>query len=88
MINRNLFSFFYFIGMYSLESVNGGISLFINLMLNKELSQKREHGNHQCGGCGKKFNKTSLIYKNNNIYWPSTYPENGVCGDVSNYHDE
>ena len=69
----------------SLESVNGGISLFINLMLNKELSHKRELGNCQCGGCNKKFNKTSLVYKNNNVFWPSTYPESGVCGDVKFY---
>ena len=67
---------------FSLESVNGGISLFINLMLNKELSGKREQGNYQCGGCGRQYNQTNLIYKNNNVYWPATFPENGICGDV------
>jgi hypothetical protein len=51
-------------------------------MLNKELSTKRENGSYQCGGCNKSYNRTSLVYKNNNIYWPATYPENGICGDV------
>ena len=80
ILSNNVKSKFNF--TYSLESVNGGISLFINLMLNKELSHKREQGNYQCLSCNKHFNKTSLIYKNNNVYWPATYPENGVCGDV------
>jgi hypothetical protein len=52
-------------------------------MLNKELSGKREQGNYQCGGCGRQYNQTNLIYKNNNVYWPASLPENGVCGDVS-----
>lgn len=54
-------------------------------MLNKELSSKRETGNCQCGGCNKNYNKTSLVYKNNNIYWPATYPQSGICDDVKFY---
>lgn len=51
-------------------------------MLNKELAQKREVGNYQCGSCNRQYNNVDLVYKNNNVYWPSSYPENGICDDV------
>ncbi len=52
-------------------------------MLNKELAEKRQQGNCQCQGCNKVYNKTGLEYKNQNVFWPATYPESGVCTDVS-----
>jgi len=51
--------------------------------MNKELSLKREIGNHECGSCNREYNSSNLIYKNNNIYWPATLPETRVCVDVS-----
>jgi hypothetical protein len=63
--------------------MEGGINLCLNLMLNKELAQKRSQGNCLCQGCLKTFNKTNLEYKNQNVYWPATFPESGVCTDVS-----
>lgn len=65
--------------------MDGGLNIFINLLLNKELSNKRETGAVECGGCLRHYNKTDLIYKDNNIYWPATYPKSNVCEDVI-YH--
>lgn len=67
---------------YSLEGLNGGLNLFINLIINKQLSETREKGAHICGGCNKEFNKNELLVKNNNVYWPSNYPVSGVCDNV------
>jgi hypothetical protein len=58
------------------------MNLFVNLLLNKELSHRREEGAVECGGCGREYNKATLSYKDNNINWPATSPNNGVCGDV------
>lgn len=52
-------------------------------MLNKELSEKRHQGSCQCTSCYKPYNKTSLEYKNQNVFWPANYPESGICSDVS-----
>jgi len=50
--------------------------------LNKELSEKREQEKYECTDCGKEYNKTSLIYKQTNVYWPDNYPNNHICDDV------
>jgi hypothetical protein len=58
-----------------LEGLNGGINLFINLNLNKELSLKREAGAYVCKETGREFNKVSLMAKGNNVYWPANFPK-------------
>ncbi len=70
----------------SLEGLNGGLNLFINLVLNKQLAETREKGAHKCGDCHKEFNKNDLLVKNNNVYWPANYPVSGVCDNVNFYH--
>jgi hypothetical protein len=67
----------------SLETVSGGINLFVNLLLNKEISQRRGEGVYECTGCERTYNKADLVLKNNNIYWPKSYPENELCEDVN-----
>lgn len=67
-----------------MEGLNGGLNLFINLILNKQLSEVREKGAHQCARCNKEFNKNELAFKNNNVFWPANYPANGVCDNVRN----
>lgn len=59
--------------------------MFVNLLVNKELSQKREIDSYNCGGCGREYNKANLHYKDNNIDWKGNYPSNGVCLDVYIY---
>lgn len=51
------------------------------MLLNKELSLKRESGKHECQDCGRDYNKNDLIYKHNNIDWSGYFPENGFCDD-------
>jgi len=51
------------------------------LLLNKELSLKREIGKYECQDCGREYNKSDLSYKHNNISWPAYFPENGFCDD-------
>lgn len=68
--------------------MNGGLNIFINLLLNKELSQKRESGRHQCLDCGKEYNKTDLHYKNENINWNSYYPKNNYCDSCGSHKIE
>jgi hypothetical protein len=62
--------------------LNGGINLFLNLLLNKELSQKREEGRYQCKSCHREYNNVDLVYKDNNIFWQGNYPQSGICTDV------
>jgi len=71
----------------SLETVNGGVNLCVNLLFNKELSEKREHGKYECSDCGKEYNKTSLAYKNTNVHWPENYPQSHICEDVYIYNN-
>jgi hypothetical protein len=61
--------------------LDGGVSIFVNLLLNKELAQKRESGRHECLDCGREYNKVHLAIKNFNVNWNSFYPENGFCVD-------
>ncbi len=68
--------------IFSLDTLSGGVNLCLNLLLNKELSEKREEGKLDSSECGKEYNKTSLIYKNTNVYWPDNYPANNICEDV------
>ena len=51
------------------------------MLLNKELSLKREIGKYECQDCGREYNKSDLSYKHNNISWPAYFPENGFCDD-------
>lgn len=69
----------------NLESLDGGVSLFVNLLLNKELAGKREAGNCSCEGCGRNYNSKGLAYKDENINWPASYPKSGICDDVINF---
>lgn len=62
--------------------MNGGVNLFINLLFNKELALQREKGAYICNGCNREYNKTDLVYKQNNILWPASYPKDEVCVDV------
>ena len=50
-----------------MEGLNGGLNLFINLNLNKELSQKREDGAYVCKETEREFNKVTLTSKGNNV---------------------
>ena len=54
----------------------------MNLLFNKELSQKRESGKHECQDCNREYNKSELIYKNANVHWQGYYPKHGICDDV------
>ena len=71
---QNFFNFIFLIS-FSLEGLNGGLNLFINLNLNKELSLQREAGAYVCKETGREFNKVSLMAKGNNVYWPSNFPK-------------
>jgi len=72
----------YFDFKYSLEGLNGGLNLFVNLIMNKQLSEIREKGAYVCNGFQKEFNKNDLLVKNNNVYWPANYPASDVCDNV------
>jgi hypothetical protein len=58
------------------------VNIFLNLLLNKELSQKREAGRYQCKSCNREYNNVDLVYKDNNIFWEGNYPQSGVCNEV------
>ena len=57
----------------------------MNLLFNKELSQKRAAGRHECQDCGREYNKTDLMFKNAGVYWPSYFPKNGLCDDCGSH---
>lgn len=75
--------FYFFLILKSLEGLNGGLNLFINLILNKQLAEIKEKGAYQYGGCQKEFNKNDLIVKSNNVYWPANYPASGIFDNVN-----
>ncbi len=42
---------------------------------------KRESGRHECQNCGREYNNVDVAVKENNVNWPSHFPENGFCVD-------
>ena len=72
-VNNFIYLFF-----FSLEALNGGVNLFLNLNMNKELSQKREPGAYVCKETGREFNKVNLTARDNNVYWPANFPKDNV----------
>lgn len=62
---------------------NGGVNLALNLMLKKEVAKLREESRHQCENCGREYFKDNLLLKEEGTDFKANFPEDGVCGDVS-----
>lgn len=59
------------------------MNIAVNLIMNKNISKKREENKYICDNCHRVYYKDEVIHPEQGININGYFPENGVCSDVS-----